>query len=131
MELPTGDVESASNRDRFGLRWCGNRLRALPSRFRRTSGKSECLSGGAEVNFRETADAQKVLAFSERKPIFLNLHGLLAQLVERLNGIEEVSGSNPLGSTNFAAAATSRPAAVSFLASGLGHGGHGATIRDH
>ena len=25
--------------------------------------------------------------------------GLLAQLVERLNGIEEVSGSNPLGST--------------------------------
>ena len=27
--------------------------------------------------------------------------GLLAQLVERLNGIEEVSGSNPLGSTNF------------------------------
>jgi hypothetical protein len=25
-------------------------------------------------------------------------------LVERLNGIEEVSGSNPLGSTNFAAA---------------------------
>ena len=25
--------------------------------------------------------------------------GLLAQLVERLNGIEEVSGSRPLGST--------------------------------
>ena len=25
--------------------------------------------------------------------------GLLAQLVERLNGIEEVNGSNPLGST--------------------------------
>ena len=27
--------------------------------------------------------------------------GLLAQLVERLNGIEEVSGSNPLGSTTY------------------------------
>ena len=27
--------------------------------------------------------------------------GVLAQLVERLNGIEEVRGSNPLGSTNF------------------------------
>jgi hypothetical protein len=27
-------------------------------------------------------------------------HGVLAQLVERLNGIEEVRGSNPLGSTN-------------------------------
>jgi hypothetical protein len=29
-------------------------------------------------------------------PKFLN--GVLAQLVERLNGIEEVRGSNPLGS---------------------------------
>gem|GEM_PF-3545454 len=29
---------------------------------------------------------------------FLPLHGVLAQLVERLNGIEEVSGSIPLGS---------------------------------
>ncbi len=29
-------------------------------------------------------------------------NGLLAQLVERLNGIEEVSGSNPLGSTTLA-----------------------------
>ncbi len=27
--------------------------------------------------------------------------GVLAQLVERLNGIEEVRGSNPLGSTIF------------------------------
>ncbi len=27
--------------------------------------------------------------------------GVLAQLVERLNGIEEVRGSNPLGSTSF------------------------------
>jgi hypothetical protein len=27
--------------------------------------------------------------------------GVLAQLVERLNGIEEVRGSNPLGSTFF------------------------------
>jgi hypothetical protein len=27
--------------------------------------------------------------------------GVLAQLVERLNGIEEVTGSNPVGSTLF------------------------------
>ena len=27
--------------------------------------------------------------------------GVLAQLVERLNGIEEVRGSNPLGSSSF------------------------------
>ena len=30
-----------------------------------------------------------------------HLRGVLAQLVERLNGIEEVRGSNPLGSTRF------------------------------
>jgi hypothetical protein len=29
----------------------------------------------------------------------LILDGVLAQLVERLNGIEEVTGSNPVGST--------------------------------
>ena len=29
------------------------------------------------------------------------LAGVLAQLVERLNGIEEVTGSNPVGSTTF------------------------------
>ena len=29
------------------------------------------------------------------------LYGVLAQLVERLNGIEEVRGSNPLGSRDF------------------------------
>ena len=30
-----------------------------------------------------------------------SFRGVLAQLVERLNGIEEVRGSNPLGSRNF------------------------------
>ncbi len=30
-----------------------------------------------------------------------NFAGVLAQLVERLNGIEEVRGSNPLGSSGF------------------------------
>ena len=29
------------------------------------------------------------------------MKGVLAQLVERLNGIEEVTGSNPVGSTRF------------------------------
>ena len=31
--------------------------------------------------------------------LFIRNPGVLAQLVERLNGIEEVRGSNPLGST--------------------------------
>ena len=30
---------------------------------------------------------------------FKSLDGVVAQLVERLNGIQEVRGSNPLGST--------------------------------
>jgi hypothetical protein len=30
--------------------------------------------------------------------LFTHIFGVLAQLVERLNGIEEVRGSNPLGS---------------------------------
>ena len=34
--------------------------------------------------------------------------GVLAQLVERLNGIEEVTGSNPVGSTVFLPGADSR-----------------------
>ena len=34
-------------------------------------------------------------------PIPSNKCGVLAQLVERLNGIEEVRGSNPLGSKRF------------------------------
>src|ERR1700730_7569913 len=34
-------------------------------------------------------------------PISLPHFGVLAQLVERLNGIEEVRGSNPLGSSPF------------------------------
>jgi hypothetical protein len=32
---------------------------------------------------------------------FRSFAGVLAQLVERLNGIEEVTGSNPVGSTPF------------------------------
>ena len=46
---------------------------------------------------------QKLLAFSAEWPIFLNLadaNGLVAQLEERLNGIEEVVSSNLIGSTN-------------------------------
>ena len=36
--------------------------------------------------------------------------GVLAQLVERLNGIEEVTGSNPVGSTSFLRTAQQFPA---------------------
>gem|GEM_PF-2704863 len=48
----------------------------------------------------------KSLAIGRTSWIFVALrfggtgNGLLAQLEERLNGIEEVSGSNPLGSTS-------------------------------
>ena len=38
-----------------------------------------------------------------------SLTGVLAQLVERLNGIEEVTGSNPVGSTPFYSKAGQRP----------------------
>jgi hypothetical protein len=43
------------------------------------------------------------LAAADLQAIILdyNINGVLAQLVERLNGIEEVRGSNPLGSTNW------------------------------
>jgi hypothetical protein len=34
--------------------------------------------------------------------------GVLAQLVERLNGIEEVTGSNPVGSTTFSRVKSNR-----------------------
>jgi hypothetical protein len=47
---------------------------------------------------------QKLLAFRPERPIFLILahaNGLVAQLEERLNGIEEVVSSNLIGSTNF------------------------------
>lgn len=45
------------------------------------------------------------------------LKGVLAQLVERLNGIEEVRGSNPLGSTNL-----SKPTALGwFFVRAKGH----------
>ena len=46
---------------------------------------------------------QKLLAFRLEKPIFSLLahaNGLVAQLEERLNGIEEVVSSNLIGSTN-------------------------------
>src|ERR1043166_2813305 len=33
-----------------------------------------------------------------KSKIYNSSHGVLAQLVERLNGIEEVTGSNPVGS---------------------------------
>ena len=36
---------------------------------------------------------------SELRFRFFLLDGVVAQLVERLNGIQEVRGSNPLGST--------------------------------
>jgi hypothetical protein len=43
----------------------------------------------------------RVVAIRISKPTMKALAGVLAQLVERLNGIEEVTGSNPVGSTFF------------------------------
>ncbi len=46
----------------------------------------------------------------------LKSSGVLAQLVERLNGIEEVTGSNPVGSTPFYKGQANEP--VIFAAAG-------------
>jgi hypothetical protein len=46
----------------------------------------------------------KILAFGREKPSFLpftKVNGLVAQLEERLNGIEEVVSSNLIGSTTY------------------------------
>jgi hypothetical protein len=53
---------------------------------------------------RQSGGCQKLLAFGTEKPTFLNLtqvNGLVAQLEERLNGIEEVVSSNLIGSTTY------------------------------
>ena len=41
----------------------------------------------------------RVVAIRISKPTMKASVGVLAQLVERLNGIEEVTGSNPVGSS--------------------------------
>ena len=45
---------------------------------------------------RVSGDKQNLYDFADAR--FSLVNGVLAQLVERLNGIEEVRGSNPLGS---------------------------------
>jgi hypothetical protein len=52
--------------------------------------------------FQQLGADKMALAEADVHAIILgcNSDGVLAQLVERLNGIEEVRGSNPLGSTN-------------------------------
>src|SRR4030095_2262707 len=52
----------------------------------------------------ESEDLPSSLGSCNRQSKIYNLkffHGVLAQLVERLNGIEEVTGSNPVGSIIF------------------------------
>ena len=48
----------------------------------------------------EQIGREKVLAFPGQTLLLGPSQGLLAQLVERLNGIEEVISSNLIGSTN-------------------------------
>ncbi len=68
-----------------------------------------CLSphGNEKHGRRDQARDDRKLNVTGCNPQFeiynLNLRGVLAQLVERLNGIEEVRGSNPLGSTQHGA----------------------------
>ena len=47
---------------------------------------------------RAVSDCPSRVAISNQQSKICNSIGVLAQLVERLNGIEEVRGSNPLGS---------------------------------
>jgi hypothetical protein len=53
---------------------------------------------GSRNRIRENASCR---AGSSRNNSFSLKNGVLAQLVERLNGIEEVRGSSPLGSITF------------------------------
>ena len=76
-----------------------DRYRDLPARFVVPASAGIPPKGGT----RPPRD-QKFLAFGDDRRIFSplgNENGLLAQLVERLNGIEEVTSSNLVGSTNF------------------------------
>ena len=67
----------------------------------RVDGRGKFRAGGV---LRSATRAKMALAAGDLRAIIIHtaiLNGVLAQLVERLNGIEEVRGSNPLGSTNF------------------------------
>lgn len=62
-----------------------------------------------------------------------HVYGVLAQLVERLNGIEEVRGSNPLGSTSGAGdenlgSTAARESASPFSAERIWQSPHGGII---
>ena len=69
--------------------------------LRVVDGRGKFRAGGI---LRSSTRAKMALAAGDLRAIIIHtaiLNGVLAQLVERLNGIEEVRGSNPLGSTNF------------------------------
>ena len=54
----------------------------------------ECLLSGRKETEKKSTFFLRKVRYHFRSPS----NGVLAQLVERLNGIEEVRGSNPLGS---------------------------------
>jgi hypothetical protein len=66
---------------------------------------SQALKNGVDGGgFLRSATGKMALAVGDLRAIIVRaaiVNGVLAQLVERLNGIEEVRGSNPLGSTTF------------------------------
>ena len=70
---------------------CGDQLSATFDRFPLDP---SCPTGNfAALSDKSAAESRALHPFRLRR------FGVLAQLVERLNGIEEVRGSNPLGST--------------------------------
>jgi hypothetical protein len=62
------------------------------------AGRRLCRSGHPKKTAQKSEE-NTCLFLGSRYYLFLPEHGALAQLVERLNGIEKVSGSNPLCST--------------------------------
>ena len=73
-----------------------DKRRTIQPGFRAIIGTTE--SAGKPYSF-DLSNSELLVAICNLKSTICNsLNGVLAQLVERLNGIEEVRGSNPLGS---------------------------------
>ena len=67
----------------------------------RVDGRGKKFRAGGVL--RSATSAKMALAAGDLRAIIVHtaiLNGVLAQLVERLNGIEEVRGSSPLGSNS-------------------------------
>ena len=93
--LRSGEVSTRGSRGR----WCrfAGEQQMNPERTRRVSANS-----ALKAENQESSVTCRVTEFSGRSghlPPFLPACGAVAQLGERLNGIQEVEGSTPFGST--------------------------------